>query len=83
MVDHARDEAIKARQEYEALKKEYGAYDWPSPHRKLEVKPETTLVEKKLSIRDMKRVMMPLVPGQEITWATMMEQVVNRGIPGE
>ena len=31
----------------------------------------------------MKRVMTPLVPGQEPTWATIMEQVVTRGIPGE
>jgi len=31
----------------------------------------------------MKRVMMPLVPGQEIMWATIMERVVTRGIPGE
>ena len=31
----------------------------------------------------MKRVMTHLVPGQEITWATIMEQVVTRGIPGE
>ena len=40
-------------------------------------------IEKRLRIQDMKRVMIPLVPGQEIPWATLMEQVVNRGIPGE
>ena len=40
-------------------------------------------VEKRLRIQDMKRVMIPLVPGHEIPWATLMESVVNRGIPGE
>ena len=39
--------------------------------------------EKRLRIQDMKRVMMPLTPGQEIAWATFMEQLVSRGIPGE
>lgn len=39
--------------------------------------------EKRLRIQDMKRVMMPLTPGQEIAWATLMEQLVSRGIPGE
>ena len=45
--------------------------------------PEPAPVEKRLRIQDMKHVMMPLVPGQEIAWATLMEQLVNRGIPGE
>ena len=40
-------------------------------------------VEKRLRIQDMKRVMIPLVPVNEIPWATLMESVVNRGIPGE
>ena len=40
-------------------------------------------VQKRLRIQDMKRVMIPLVPGHEIPWATLMESVVNRGIPGE
>ena len=131
MVDQKRDEAVKARQEYEKIKKAYereayekppdfyvsstsysssGPYGWTSPYHKSgvnsltrvrsrELRPtpldskdegfleklefETTSDEKRLRIRDMKRVMMPLVPGQEIAWATMMEQVVNRGIPGE
>jgi len=128
MVDQMCYAAVKARQDYEALKKKYeeeiheknfnpyisstphissGSYGWPSPHqvgslpsarpRELysmipdskdkeplqNLKPEITPVEKRLRIRDMKRVMMPLEPGQEIAWATIMEQVVSRGIPGE
>jgi len=47
------------------------------------LKPETIQVGKRLRIRDMKRVMMPLVPGQEIAWATITEQVVTQGMPGE
>jgi len=82
MVDDMCYAAMKARQEYKALKEEYELEE----HAK-DLNPNvpfiTTLVEKRLSIRDMKRVMTPLVPGQEITWATIMEQVVTRGIPGE
>jgi len=84
MVDQMRDAAVRARQEYEVLKKEY---DWEAQKRaktrSQNLKPETTQVERRLRIRDMKRVMMPLEPGQEIVWATVMEQVVTRGIPGE
>jgi len=43
----------------------------------------TEPIEKRLRIQDMRRVMIPLVPGNEIPWATLMESVVNRGIPGE
>jgi len=43
----------------------------------------TEPIEKRLRIQDMKRVMIPLAPGNEIPWATLMESVVNRGIPGE
>ena len=53
------------------------------PKRKEEIPPPPEIVEKRLRIQDMKRVMIPLVPGQEIPWATLMEQVVNRGFPGE
>ena len=42
-----------------------------------------TLDKNRLSIRDMKSVMMPLLPGREIEWATMMEPILTRGIPGE
>ena len=130
MVDRARDEAVKAMHDYEALKKEYeleahekdfnpyvpsaphispGSYGRPSPHQRSgislprarprvlcstlpdiddkepqeDIKLEPTPVAKRLRIQDMRRVMMPLVPGQEITWATIMEQIVNRWIPGE
>jgi len=73
---------VQSVSEYKALKEEYELEE----HAK-DLNPNvpfiTTLVEKRLSIRDMKRVMPPLVPGQEITWATIMEQVVTRGIPGE
>ena len=125
MVDQMRDAEVKARQDYEALKKEYdwealkkdyvlptphissGSYGWPSPHQvrsltsarprelysmipvskdkepRENLKPETIQVGKRLRIRDMKRVMMPLVLGQEIAWATITEQVVTQGMPGE
>jgi len=167
MVNNARDEAIKAKEDYEALRREFeleeegsslnpyvssnphvspGSYGRPSPYqrsgetlerdlvepggrrvkiierdltatrrsaadwsgvslprarpRKLyptlpdsddeesrnpddDPEPEPAPVEKRLRIQDMKHVMMPLVPGQEIAWATLMEQLVNRGIPGE
>ena len=82
MVDDMCYAAMKARQNYKALKEEYELEE----HAK-DLKPNvsftTTPVEKRLSIRDMKRVMTLLVPGQEITWAIIMEQVVTRGIPGE
>jgi len=82
LVDQMCYAAIKARQDYAALKEEYEL----EAHAK-DLNPRfpfmSTPVEKRLSIRDMKRVMTPLVPGQEITWAKMMEQVVTRGIPGE
>jgi len=81
-VDQMCYDAILARQAYKALKKEHGlgaqAKDL-NPN----VPFTTTPVEKSLSIRDMKRIMTHLVPGQEITWATIMEQVITRGIPGE
>jgi len=82
MVDRMCYAAMKARQDYKALKEEYEL----EAHAK-DLNPNvpfmSTPVEKRLSIRDMKRVMTHLVPGQEITWATIMEQVVTRGIPGE
>jgi len=82
MVDQMCYAAVKARQDYKALKKEYEL----EAHEK-DLNPNapstSTSVEKRLSIRDMKRVMTPLVPSQEIAWATIMEQVVTRGIPGE
>ena len=84
MVDQMRDAAVRARQEYEAQKKEYelkAQEKDPRPY--VTSNPHTTPVEKGLRIRDMKRVMMPLEPGQQIAWATIMEQVVTRGIPGE
>ena len=31
----------------------------------------------------MKRVVMPLLPGREMEWATMTEPILMRGIPGE
>jgi len=82
MVDDMCYAAMKARQDYKALKEEY---DLEAQAKDLNpnVPFMTTPVEKRLSIRDMKRVMTHLVPGQEITWATIMEQVVTRGIPGE
>ena len=43
----------------------------------------TEHAEKRLRIQDMKRLMIPLIPGNEIPWATLMESVVNRGFPGE
>ena len=130
LVDKIREEAVKARQKYEKLKKaremekhrkspEYhvsstpyrssGLYEWTSPYYQSGINTQTvvkprepryTLMdskdegfresndaiisdEKRLSIKDMKRVMMPLLPGQEASWATLMEQTVNRGLPGE
>jgi len=81
MADQMCYEAVKARQDYKALKKEYEleAHEKdPNPYVS-----SNTHMSFRLRIRDMKRVMMPLEPGQEIIWATMMEQVVTRGIPGE
>jgi len=131
VVIQKREEAVKARQKYERLKKAYereaykkppdfhasstpyissGSDGWMSPYHRSGAKsqtrakprePRSTLLdskdegfreninyaitpdEKRLSIRDMKRVMMPLLPGQEIEWATMMEPILTRGIPGE
>jgi len=82
MVDQMCYAAMKARQNYEALKEEY-ELEAHAKYLNPNVPATSTSVEKRLSIRDMKRGMMPLVPGQEITWATIMERVVTRGIPGE
>jgi len=38
---------------------------------------------KKLRIQDMKRLMTPLLAGQEVTWATLMEQLMCKGKEGE
>jgi len=38
---------------------------------------------KRLRIQDMKRLMTPLLAGQEVTWATLMEQLVCKGKEGE
>jgi len=74
--------AMKTRQYYKALKKGYesGAQ---SKDIHLDAPVMTTQVKKRLSIRDMKRVITQLVPGQEITWATITEQVLTRLVPGE
>jgi len=82
MVDQMCYDAMKARQDYKALKEEY-ELEAQAKDLNPNVPFMTTPVEKKLSIRDMKRVMTHLVPGQEIKWATIMGQVVTRGIPGE
>jgi len=73
---------LKARQNYKTLKRKY-ELEAQAKDLNPNVPFMTTQAEKRLSIRDMKRVMTPLVPGQEITWATIMEQVMTRGIPGE
>jgi len=39
--------------------------------------------KKGLGISDMRQIMIPLVPGQEIPWVTLMEKLANQGIPGE
>ena len=82
MVNQMCYEAVKARQDYEALKEEY-ELEAHAKNFNPNVPSMTISVEKKLSLRDMKRVMMPLVPGQEIGWATLMEHIVTRGIQGE
>jgi len=38
---------------------------------------------KRLRIQDMKRLMTPLLAGQEVTWATLMEQLMCKGKEGE
>ena len=48
-----------------------------------EMRPLSPAPDKKLRIQDMKRIMMPLVPGQEIPWATLMERLTNRCRQGE
>ena len=48
-----------------------------------ESKTQTEPNDRNLRIQDLKRVMMPLMPGQEISWATLMEQLLSRGRPGE
>ena len=82
MVDDLCYAAMKARQYYKALKKGYELRAQAK-----DINPNapvmTTQAEKTLSIRDVKRIMTNLVPGQEITWVTITEQVLARLVPGE
>jgi len=84
-LDELQDAAIAAKIRYDRLKEEY-AKEREAERKGFSIATtpgQYEPVEKRLRIQDMKRVMIPLVPGQKIPWATLMEQVVNRGIPGE